>query len=162
MYYQISHTYNIQTFYKTYQNQRNNHRICTTVRDSRYVPTRRKKTPPGAQEKPAKIHVVSVRPTDEQYQTVVENCRLYGRKLSDYWRRALLNAKVTAISTPEDMAILRQFGSMAKTLVRTHIFYQAIIPDEILIQKKQCETAHKELQEEDMKYSLAQISPIVQ
>ncbi|MBD5248163.1 MAG: hypothetical protein HDS54_08410 [Barnesiella sp.] len=60
------------------------------------------------------------------------------------------------------MAILRQFGSMAKTLVRTHIFYQAIIPDEILIQKKQCETAHKELQEEDMKYSLAQISPIVQ
>lgn len=31
------------------------------------------------------------------------------------------------------------------------------IPDEILVQKKQCETAHKELQEEDMKFSLAQI-----
>ncbi|MBD5229856.1 MAG: hypothetical protein HDS69_07480 [Bacteroidales bacterium] len=35
------------------------------------------------------------------------------------------------------------------------------IPDEILVKKKQCETAHKELQE-DMKFSLAQISPIVQ
>ena len=32
-----------------------------------------------------------------------------------------------------------------------------IVPDEILVQKKQCETAHKELQEEDMKFSLAQI-----
>lgn len=31
------------------------------------------------------------------------------------------------------------------------------IPDEILVQKKQCETAHKEFQEEDMKFSLAQI-----
>lgn len=31
------------------------------------------------------------------------------------------------------------------------------IPDEILVQKKQCETAHKELQEEDLKFSLAQI-----
>ena len=73
--------------------------------------TRRKKAPPGAQEKPAKIHVVSVRLTDEQYQTVVENCRISGRKLSDYWRRALLNANVTALATPEDMAILRQLGS---------------------------------------------------
>ena len=31
------------------------------------------------------------------------------------------------------------------------------IPDEILVQKKQCETAHKVLQEEDMKFSIAQI-----
>ena len=78
--------------------------------------TRRKKAPPGAQEKPAKIHVVSVRLTDEQYQTIVENCRISGRKLSDYWRRALLNAKVAAIATPEDMAILRQLGSMSNNL----------------------------------------------
>lgn len=31
------------------------------------------------------------------------------------------------------------------------------IPDEILVQKKQCETAHKVPQEEDMKFSIAQI-----
>ena len=78
--------------------------------------TRKKKAPPGASEKPAKIHVVSVRLTDEQYQTVMENCRLSGRKLSDYWRRALLNAKVAAIATPEHMAILRQLGSMSNNL----------------------------------------------
>ena len=45
-----------------------------------------------------------------------ENCRKSDRKLSDYWRHALLNAKVTAIATPEDMAILRQIGSMANNL----------------------------------------------
>ena len=62
------------------------------------------------------MHVVSVRLTDEQYQTVVENCRTSGRKLSDYWRRALLNSKITAVATPEDMAILRQLGSMSNNL----------------------------------------------
>ena len=78
--------------------------------------TRRKKAPEGAAKPEVKMHVVSVRLTDEQYQTVVENCRTSGRKLSDYWRRALLNVKVTAIATPEDMAILRQLGSMANNL----------------------------------------------
>lgn len=78
--------------------------------------TRRKKAPEEAAKPEVKMHVVSVRLTDEQYQTVVENCRLSGRKLSDYWRRALLNAKVTAIATPEDMAILRQLGSMSNNL----------------------------------------------
>lgn len=78
--------------------------------------TRRKKAPEGAAKPAVKMHVVSVRLNDEQYQTVVENCRLSGRKLSDYWRRALLNAKVTAIATPEDMAILRQLGGMANNL----------------------------------------------
>lgn len=78
--------------------------------------TRRKKAPEGAEKSAVKMHVVSVRLTDEQYQTVMENCRISGRKLSDYWRHALLNAKVTAIATPEDMAILRQIGSMANNL----------------------------------------------
>ena len=32
------------------------------------------------------------------------------------WRRALLNAKITALATPEDMAILRQIGSMSNNL----------------------------------------------
>ena len=45
-----------------------------------------------------------------------EYCRKSGRKLSDFWRHALLNAKVTAVATPEDMAILRQIGSMANNL----------------------------------------------
>lgn len=62
------------------------------------------------------MHVVSVRLTDEQYQTVMENCRISGRKVSDYWRRAMLNAKVTAIASPDDMAILRQIGSMSNNL----------------------------------------------
>lgn len=78
--------------------------------------TRRKKAPEGAEKSAVKMHVVSVRLTDEQYQTVMENCRISGRKVSDYWRRAMLNAKVTAIATPEDMAILRQIGSMANNL----------------------------------------------
>ena len=78
--------------------------------------TRRKKAPSGAAKHEVKMHVVSVRLTDEQYQTVVENCRTSGRQLSDYWRRALLNAKVTALATPEDMAILRQLGSMSNNL----------------------------------------------
>lgn len=36
--------------------------------------------------------------------------------MSDFWCHALLNAKVTAIATPEDMSILRQIGSMANNL----------------------------------------------
>lgn len=78
--------------------------------------TKRKNAPPGATEKSGKSYVVSVRLNEEQYQTVQENCRKSGRKLSDFWRHALLNAKVTAVATPEDMAILRQIGSMANNL----------------------------------------------
>jgi len=78
--------------------------------------TRRKEAQEGAAKPSVKMHVVSVRLTDEQYQTVIENCRLSGRKVSDYWRRALLNAKVTALATPEDIAILRQLGSMSNNL----------------------------------------------
>ena len=78
--------------------------------------TKRKKAPPGATEKSGKSYVVSVRLNEEQYHTVQENCRKSGRKLSDFWRHALLNAKVTAVATPDDMAILRQIGSMANNL----------------------------------------------
>ena len=77
---------------------------------------KRKKAPPGAVKESDKTVVVSVRLKNEQYQIALENCRKSGRKLSDYWRHALLNAKVTAIATPEDMAILRQIGSMANNL----------------------------------------------
>lgn len=78
--------------------------------------SKRKKAPPGATKKSGKSYVVSVRLNEEQYKIVQESCRKSGRKLSDYWRHALLNAKVTAIATPEDMAILRQIGSMANNL----------------------------------------------
>lgn len=78
--------------------------------------TRRKNAPTGAIKKSGKTYVVSVRLDEEQYLTVQESCRKSGRKLSDYWRRTLLNARVTAIATPEDMAILRQIGSMANNL----------------------------------------------
>lgn len=78
--------------------------------------TKRKKAPPGVEKKSGKTFVVSVRLNEEQYQTVQENCRKSGRKLSDFWRHALLNAKVTAVATPDDMAILRQIGSMANNL----------------------------------------------
>ena len=77
---------------------------------------KRKKAPPGVTEKSGKSYVVSVRLNEEQYKTVQENCRKSGRKLSDFWRHALLNAKVTAIATPGDMAILRQIGSMANNM----------------------------------------------
>ena len=36
--------------------------------------------------------------------------------MSDFWRHALLNAKVTAVATPDDMEILPQNGSMANNL----------------------------------------------
>ena len=78
--------------------------------------TKRKVASTDAQNKPKKLRVVSVRLTEEEYQQVVENCRISGRKLSDFWRRALLNAKITALATPEDMAILRQIGSMSNNL----------------------------------------------
>ena len=77
---------------------------------------KRKVASTDAQIKPKKLRVVSVRLTEEEYQQVVENCRKSGRKLSDFWRRALLNAKITALATPEDMAILRQIGSMSNNL----------------------------------------------
>ena len=78
--------------------------------------TKRKVASTDAQNKPKKLRVVSVWLTEEEYQQVVENCRKSGRKLSDFWRRALLNAKITALATPEDMAILRQIGSMSNNL----------------------------------------------
>ena len=78
--------------------------------------TKRKSASKNAADKPKKLQVVSVRLTEEEYQQVVENCRKAGRKLSDFWRRALLNAKITALATPEDMAILRQIGSMSNNL----------------------------------------------
>lgn len=78
--------------------------------------TKRKVASTDAQNKPKKLRVVSVRLIEEEYQQVVENCRKTGRKLSDFWRRALLNAKITALATPEDMAILRQIGSMSNNL----------------------------------------------
>ena len=58
--------------------------------------TKRKVASTDAQNKSKKLRVVSVRLTEEEYQQVVENCRKAGRKLSDFWRRALLNAKITA------------------------------------------------------------------
>lgn len=78
--------------------------------------TKRKVASTDAQNQPKKLQVVSVRLTEEEYQQVVENCRKSGRKLSDFWRRAILNAKITALATPEDMAILRQIGSMSNNL----------------------------------------------
>ena len=74
----------------------------------------RKVASTDAQNKSKKLRVVSVRLTEEEYQQVVENYRKAGRKLSRLWRRALLNAKIIALATPEDMAILRQIGSMSK------------------------------------------------
>ncbi len=65
--------------------------------------TKRKSASKDAADKPKKLRVVSVRLTEEEYQQVVENCRKAGRKLSDFWRRALLNVKITALATPEDM-----------------------------------------------------------
>ena len=78
--------------------------------------TKRKSASKDVADKPKKLRVVSVRLTEEEYQQVVENCRKAGRKLSDFWRRALLNVKITALATPEDMAILRQIGSMSNNL----------------------------------------------
>ena len=78
--------------------------------------TKRKVASMDAQNKPKKLRIVSVRLTEEEYQQVVENCRKSGKKLSDFWRRALLNAKITALATPEDMEILRQIGSMSNNL----------------------------------------------
>ena len=71
--------------------------------------TKRKKAPPGATEKSGKSYVVSVRLNEEQYQTVQENCRKSGRKLSDFWRHALLNAKVTAVATGGLMAVVHPY-----------------------------------------------------
>ena len=78
--------------------------------------TKRKVASTDAQNQPKKPRGVSVRLTEEEYQQIGENCRKSGRKLSDFWRRALLNAKITALATPEDMAILRQIGSMSNNL----------------------------------------------
>lgn len=66
--------------------------------------------------KQKKIHVVSVRLNDNQYATALAKANESGRKLSDYWRRALLNTTIKAIAKPDDMVILRQIGSMANNL----------------------------------------------
>lgn len=66
--------------------------------------------------KQKKHHVVSVRLNDDQYATALAKANESGRKLSDYWRRALLNTTIKAIAKPDDIAILRQIGSMANNL----------------------------------------------
>lgn len=78
--------------------------------------SKRKKAPPGATKESDKTVVVSVRLKNEQYQTALENCRKSGRKLSDYWRCALTKSEVIQVAQPEDMALLRQIGSMANNL----------------------------------------------
>ena len=77
---------------------------------------KRKKAPPGAVKKSDKTVVVSVRLKNEQYQIALEKCRKSGRKLSDYWRCALTKSEVIQVAQPEDMALLRQIGSMANNL----------------------------------------------
>lgn len=72
-----------------------------------------KKAPAGAIEKAKKTRIVSFRLEDPDYRIFIERVKASGRKQSDYGRRALLHAKVVGIATPEDMAILRQIGSMA-------------------------------------------------
>ena len=78
--------------------------------------SKRKKAPPGAVKESDKTVVVSVRLDEEQHKTALEKCRKSGRKLSDYWRCALLNTEVIQVARPEDMALLRQIGSMANNL----------------------------------------------
>ena len=78
--------------------------------------SKRKKAPPGAVKESGKTVVVSVRLKNEQYQIALENCRKSGRKLSDYWRCALTKSEVIQVAQPEDMALLRQIGSMANNL----------------------------------------------
>lgn len=77
---------------------------------------KKKKAPPGVEKKSGKTFVVSVRLDEEQHKTALEKCRKSGRKLSDYWRCALLNAEVIQVARPEDMALLRQIGSVANNL----------------------------------------------
>lgn len=78
--------------------------------------TKRKKAPPGAVKESDKTVVVSVRLKNEQYQIALEKCRKSGSKLSDYWRCALTKSEVIQVAQPEDMALLRQIGSMANNL----------------------------------------------
>lgn len=112
--------------------------------------TKRKVASTDAQNKPKKLRVVSVRLTEEEYQQVVENCRKSGRKLSDFWRRAILDAKITALATPEDMAILRQIGSMSNNLNqlatvanRTKEF--KLVSLEVLARSKELKTLYNNL-----------------
>lgn len=74
--------------------------------------SKRKNAPPGAVKESDK----TVRLKNEQYQIALENCRKSGRKLSDYWRCALTKSEVIQVAQPEDMALLRQIGSMANNL----------------------------------------------
>lgn len=69
-----------------------------------------------AATKQKKMHVVSTRLDDGQYQQVMENCRKSGRKFSEFWRRALLSIVVKPIATPEDMGILRKIAGMSNNL----------------------------------------------
>lgn len=77
---------------------------------------KRKKSPPGETKKPVKSRVVSVRLNDGEHLQVKEKCRESGRKISDFWRQALLKANVIQVATPEYMALLRQIGSMSNNL----------------------------------------------
>lgn len=63
-----------------------------------------------------KLHVVSVRMNHDQYAAALSKAKESGRKLSDYWRHALLNTTIKAIAKPDDIIILRQIGSMANNL----------------------------------------------
>lgn len=69
-----------------------------------------------AATKQNKMHIVSTRLDDGQYQTAMDKCRKSGRKLSEFWRRALLDTEVKAVASPEDMAILRQIASESNNL----------------------------------------------
>ena len=69
-----------------------------------------------AATKQKKMHVVSTRLDDGQYQQVMENCRKSGRKFSEFWRRALLSVVVKPIATPEDLGILRKIAGMSNNL----------------------------------------------
>ena len=77
---------------------------------------RNKTAQTAAITKQKKMHVVSTRLDDGQYQQVMENCRKSGRKFSEFWRRALLSIVVKAIATPEDMGILRKIAGMSRNL----------------------------------------------
>lgn len=76
----------------------------------------RKSASDGTVIKQKKHHVVGVRLNDDQYATALAKANESGRKLSDYWRRALLNTTIKAIAKPDDIVILRQIGSMANNL----------------------------------------------
>lgn len=89
----------------------------TNLKHYPYMKNLRNKTAKTeAASKQKKMHVVSTRLDDGQYQTAMDKCRKSGRKLSEFWRRALLDTEVKAVASPEDMAILRQIASESNNL----------------------------------------------